>query len=87
MAKRTGGRSLEGNSGDLTPALILPFSMPRRFGNPEGERARKAATARIRRITDARPELGAHLDRTIRTGTTCRYEPHPNRALTVISAW
>jgi hypothetical protein len=61
MAKRTGGRSLEGNSGDLTPALILPFSMPRRFGNPEGERARKAATARIRRITDARPELGAHL--------------------------
>jgi hypothetical protein len=46
--------------------------MPRRFGNPEGERARKAVTARIRdairRITDAHPELGAHLD-----------PHHPNR--------
>jgi hypothetical protein len=29
----------------------------------------------IRRVTDVHPELGAHLDRTIRTGTTCRYDP------------
>ena len=45
------------------------------------ERARKAVTARIRdairRIAQAHPELGAYLDRTIRTGTTCRYEPDP----------
>jgi hypothetical protein len=43
------------------------------------ERARKAVSARIRdaiqRIGQALPELGAHLDRTIRTGTTCAYEP------------
>jgi hypothetical protein len=29
----------------------------------------------IRRISDANPELGTHLDRSIRTGMTCRYEP------------
>ncbi len=60
-----------------------PGGMPRRFGNAAAERARKAVTARIRdaihRITDAHPELGAHLDRTIRTGTTCRYEPTSTR--------
>lgn len=43
------------------------------------ERARKAVTARlrdtIRRITVELPDLGAHLDRSIRTGTWCRYEP------------
>lgn len=43
------------------------------------ERARKAVSARvrdaIRRIADALPELGTHLDRSIRTGTTCRYDP------------
>lgn len=60
-----------------------PGGLPRRFGNAAAERARKAVTARIRdaihRITDAHPELGAHLDRTIRTGTTCRYEPTSTR--------
>jgi hypothetical protein len=60
-----------------------PGGMPRRFGNAAAERARKAVTARIRdairRITDAHPELGAHLDRTVRTGTTCRYEPTSTR--------
>ncbi|GAA1004007.1 AAA family ATPase [Acrocarpospora pleiomorpha] len=45
------------------------------------ERARKAVTARIRdairRVGEALPELGEHLDRTVRTGTTCRYDPGP----------
>jgi hypothetical protein len=45
------------------------------------ERARKAVTARIRdairRIRESLPELGAHLDRTIRTGTICRYDKYP----------
>ena len=45
----------------------------------DAERARKAVTARIRdairRIGAAHPDLGAHLDRTVRTGTTCRYDP------------
>ena len=56
-----------------------PDGSPRTLANTAAERARKAVTARIRdairRITDAHPELGAHLDRTVRTGTTCRYEP------------
>ena len=43
------------------------------------ERTRKAVTARLReaihRIEAVLPELGAHLDRSVRTGTTCRYEP------------
>jgi hypothetical protein len=56
-----------------------PDGSPRMLANSATERARKAVTARIRdairRITDAHPELGAHLDRTVRTGTTCRYEP------------
>jgi len=29
----------------------------------------------IRRINDALPELGAHLDRSIVTGSYCRYQP------------
>lgn len=43
------------------------------------ERARKAVTGRlrdtIRRIEANLPELGQHLDRSIVTGTHCRYEP------------
>ena len=43
------------------------------------ERARKAVTARIRdairRIEAVHPELGAHLDRSVITGTSCRYDP------------
>jgi hypothetical protein len=58
-----------------------PGGTPRRLGPTAAERARKAVTARIRdairRIADVHPELGAHLDRTIRTGTTCRYDPIP----------
>jgi tetratricopeptide (TPR) repeat protein len=45
----------------------------------DAERARKAATARIRdsiaRITAAHPALGAHLSESITTGLFCRYNP------------
>lgn len=58
-----------------------PDGTSRAFPNTAAERARKAVTARIRdalrRIAEAHPELGIHLDRTIRTGTLCRYEPPP----------
>ncbi|MDT4964640.1 MAG: hypothetical protein QOF87_4287 [Pseudonocardiales bacterium] len=51
----------------------------RGLGPDTVERARKAVTARIRdsirRIAAALPELGTHLDRSITTGTFCRYEP------------
>jgi hypothetical protein len=56
-----------------------PDGSSRILTNTTTERARKAVTARIRdairRISDAHPELGRHLDCTIRTGTTCSYEP------------
>ena len=56
-----------------------PDGRPRSLGGTTAERARKAVTARIRdairRIAEVHPELGQHLDRTIRTGTHCRYEP------------
>ena len=59
-----------------------PGGASRRLGPTAAERARKAVTARIRdaigRITDALPELGAHLDRSVRTGAACRYEPAPS---------
>ena len=58
-----------------------PGGASREFANTTAERARKAVTARIRdairRIADAHPEFGTHLDRTVRTGTTCVYEPDP----------
>jgi hypothetical protein len=51
----------------------------RPLGASTTERARKAITARLReaihRIEAVLPELGAHLDRSVITGTTCRYEP------------
>jgi hypothetical protein len=50
----------------------------RRLG-ATGERARKAVTARIRnavdRIGSVHPELGAHLERSVDTGTWCVYKP------------
>jgi hypothetical protein len=62
---------------------IRPDGSSRALGYTVTERARKAVTARIRdairRITDAHPDLGTHLDRTIRTGTTCRYDAPPTR--------
>ena len=43
------------------------------------ERARSAVTYRIRaavkKVAEADPELGRHLDNTIRTGTWCSYQP------------
>ena len=43
------------------------------------ERARTAVTYRIRaaerRLADALPELGRHLDNAVRTGTWCSYQP------------
>jgi tetratricopeptide (TPR) repeat protein len=56
-----------------------PDGTARRLGATAAERARKAVSARIReairRIGQAIPELGAHLDRSVRTGITCRYDP------------
>jgi hypothetical protein len=52
----------------------------RRSGSP-AERARTTVTARIRdairRIERVHPELGRHLDRSVRTGTFCTYDPDP----------
>lgn len=52
---------------------------PRQFANHPAERARKAVTARIRdairKVEAVLPELAAHLQRTIVTGTYCRYRP------------
>ena len=51
----------------------------RGLGPSTVERARKAVTARLRdtigRIEVVLPELGSHLDRSIVTGTHCRYQP------------
>jgi hypothetical protein len=50
----------------------------RRTGS-SAEKARSAVTARVRdavrRIAAHDPELGRHLDRSVRTGTFCRYSP------------
>jgi hypothetical protein len=73
-------------AGDEREALLgeirratRPGGSARTLGATARERARKAVTARIRdalaRVSEALPEFGAHLDRTIRTGTTCRYDP------------
>ena len=62
----------------------------RGLGTSTSERARKAVTARIRdaihRIGAVLPELGAHLDRSVLTGTTCRYAPTEPVTWTVIRA-
>jgi hypothetical protein len=51
----------------------------RPLGAGTTERARKAVTARLReaiqRVGAVLPELGAHLDRSVQTGTQCRYDP------------
>jgi hypothetical protein len=56
-----------------------PGGAARTLGATAAERARKAVSARIRdairRIAEVMPDLGAHLDRSVRTGTTCRYDP------------
>lgn len=61
----------------LTSSLGLR-GRPRRSGDV-AERARKAVTQRVRaaiqRLDRDHPELGRHLDRSIRTGTYCSYTP------------
>ncbi|MGY1617298.1 ATP-binding protein [Geodermatophilus sp. SYSU D00691] len=53
----------------------------RSLGSGTTERARKTVTSRLReaihRIDTVLPELGAHLDRSVLTGTSCRYDPAP----------
>ncbi|HEX8769167.1 MAG TPA: hypothetical protein VF711_00210, partial [Acidimicrobiales bacterium] len=50
---------------------------PRQFANHPAERARKAVTARlrdaIRKLEPLLPDLAVHLERSIVTGTFCRY--------------
>ena len=62
----------------------------RGLGTSTSERARKAVTARIRdaihRVGAVLPALGAHLDRSVLTGTTCRYAPTEPVTWTVIRA-
>jgi hypothetical protein len=59
----------------------------REFANYPAERARKAVAARIRdairRLQPILPELAVHLDKSIVTGTYCRYRPEDARAWTV----
>jgi hypothetical protein len=63
--------------GELAAATGLG-GRTRRLGD-EAEKARKTVTARIRhtigRIARVHPELGAHLDASVRTGTRCVYQP------------
>jgi tetratricopeptide (TPR) repeat protein len=58
-----------------------------RRASSASERARASVTRAIRqamtRIQEHHPTLGDHLDRTIRTGTTCEYLPDPR----VVTAW
>jgi tetratricopeptide (TPR) repeat protein len=57
-----------------------------RRASSDSERARASVTRAIRqamaRIQDRHSTLGDHLDRTIRTGTTCGYLPEPRAAST-----
>ena len=61
-----------------------PGGRPRPLAATTTERARKAVTARIRdaieRIRAVHPELAVHLDRTVRTGVACRYQPEPDNS-------
>jgi hypothetical protein len=58
---------------------------PRAAANDPAERARKSVSARIRdavkRIEPLAPDLAAHLDRSIRTGLRCSYDPAPEDAV------
>ena len=57
----------------------------RTAANEPVERARKAVSARIRetvkRLEALAPDLAAHLDRSIRTGLRCSYDPAPDDAV------
>jgi hypothetical protein len=62
-------------------ALVTAFGLggrPRRLGDPV-ERARKAVYNRLRAVTSVlareHPPLARHLERSVRTGTFCCYQP------------
>jgi predicted ATPase/class 3 adenylate cyclase len=59
----------------------------RPLGSDATERARKAVAGRlrdaVRRIETVLPELGSHLDRSLVTGTSCRYQPREPLTWTV----
>ena len=60
-------------------AAALGLGGRSRRGTGTAERARSAVTQRvrttIRRLGDEHPELGRHLEASIRTGTYCSYRP------------
>lgn len=64
----------------LTEHLAAAYGLrgARRSGDP-AERARAAVTARLRaalaKVREVHPQLGRHLDRSIRTGRFCSYHP------------
>jgi predicted ATPase/class 3 adenylate cyclase len=55
----------------------------------QAERARqnvgRAVHKAVRQIAAALPELGAHLERAVRTGATCSYRPDPEPAFALLS--
>jgi hypothetical protein len=58
-----------------------------RRASSDSERARSGVTRAVRqgiaRIAEHHPELGEHLERSVRTGTYCAYVPEPS----VVGAW
>ncbi len=52
-----------------------------RLTDGSAERARTSVTRSLRyalgRLAEHHPDLGAHLDRTVRTGIYCSYQPDP----------
>jgi hypothetical protein len=62
-------------------ALLAELSDSGAVAGPAGERARlnvtRAIRASVRRIAEHEPELGHLLQRAIRTGASCTYEPDP----------
>jgi predicted ATPase len=69
----------------LTEAVAAAFGLggrPRKAGDP-AERARSTVTARMRsavaKVEEAHPDLGRHLQNSVRTGTFCSYRPERPR--------
>ena len=50
------------------------FALPRDKARSSGTHQIKAA---IKKVSENNPDLGSHLDRTIKTGTYCSYQPDP----------
>lgn len=64
---------------ELTRAVGLGGRARTVGGTSERARTSVARSLRysLRRLGEAHPDLGAHLDRTVRTGTYCSYDPDP----------